>query len=93
MSKQCLQISFFVKLTKNFMKDVVQENAVKFDLEGTAQVVSENEVKIVACGKKDLMDKFIDALHTFSKKYDIENIELEPFIKTKDYRGVFRVIE
>ena len=53
----------------------------------------QGKVKIVACGIKDKMDTFIDILHQGSTASRPEDIEVEPFLKEKEYRGVFRVIE
>lgn len=90
---QCLKITFFLDVPKNFLKNIVQKNARDLRLEGTAQILSEKQVKIIICGQKDLIDKFVDALHRDLAEYSMESLEIEPFIKDKDYRGAFRIIE
>ena len=75
------------------LRSFVQKYAHTLNIEGTAQLVGSQEVLIVACGTKDKVDSFLDALHKGSKQWLPENILIEPFLKERDYRGVFRVIE
>jgi acylphosphatase len=89
---QCLRISFIGDVPRTFLQTTVQKNAKKFGLEGMAQI-DNNSILIVICGIKASIDQFVDVLHKEVIKKAIENIEIEPFIKEKDYRGVFRVIE
>lgn len=92
---QCLRVGFSLIMPKNFLQDVVQKQARLLQLEGTAQAVmgEKTYVKIVVCGKKELIDEFIDSLHQILIKYEGSDLMLEPFIKDKEYRGVFRIIE
>lgn len=76
----------------DFLQEVVRKQATKCQLEGTAQV-ADNKINIIACGDKTNMDQFLDLLHKGTAKFKPDNVELEPFFKEKDYRGVFRVIE
>ena len=90
---KCLKIMLNVSLKEGFMQNIVQKFARKFELEGFVQVWAQDQVKIIVCGEKGQVDSFVDLLHKESHKAHIENIEIEPFLKDKDYRGVFRVIE
>jgi len=92
---KCLRITVQGVLPNGFMRTVVQKYAKKFDLEGTAQRLSgaDQAVKIVVCGRKETVDEFVDALYKGIVKVDVDYIDVEPFFKEKDYRGVFRVIE
>ena len=91
---KCLKISFGADIPDGFLRDFVQKHARTFDLEGTARVFSTQEIIIiVVCGHKDAVDDFLDILHKGSKEVFLEDIEIEPFLKDRDYRGVFRVIE
>jgi len=91
---KCLKITFTADFPDGFLQDVVQKNAQKLDLEGTVQVVSvNNKARIVVCGPKDKVDQFLDVIHKGTAKYVPEEVEIEAFVKDKDYRGVFRVIE
>jgi len=89
---QCVKITLFVGVLKGFLGDFVQKNAMKLGLEGVVKLVSDDQVKIVVCGSRDDVDVFVDTLYKGSKKYQLDNIEMEPFFKARSYRGVFRVI-
>lgn len=90
---QCLLITFFLKKSDNFLPSFVQENARSLGIEGTVQSIGEHEIKIFACGKKESLDDFIDVLHTQAAHNTISDIEIEPLLKARDFRGVFRIIE
>ena len=91
---KCLKISFSAAdLPDDFLRVFIQKQAKSFDIEGVAQIVfTDGRVKIVACGPKEDVDAFVDALHKGSTKTYLDDIEIEPFLKDKDYRGVFRVL-
>ena len=91
---QCLHIKFSLDGSKKVLHNF-QKYARALDLEGTVQVINGQgkEVKLLACGAKDAMEDFLDLLHEDAAKDLIQDIEIEPFIKEKDFRGVFRVIE
>ena len=92
--KKCLKVVFTSTYPAGFLRSFVQKQARDLDLEGTAQVLSTEEKTVVlVCGPKDDVDTFVDALHEGTAKTKLEAIEVEPFIKVKDYRGIFRVIE
>lgn len=91
---KCLRITFIADFPEGFLQSFIQKHAKKLQLEGIAQVIGPGKkVRIIACGAKDDVDAFLDILHKGSSACDLENIEVEPFLKDKDYRGVFRVIE
>jgi acylphosphatase len=93
MMVQCLRITFNLeKIPKNFLQQVVQKHAQELKLEGTVQLAAQT-VKIIVCGKKDDVEAFIDVLHHQTMDQLEGFIEIEPFIRQKDYRGVFRIIE
>lgn len=77
--------------------DVIQEiqkKGGKEGVEGTIQpIVAEKQLKIIVCGDKDHVDKFVDILHKTVAQAGIAEINIEPFVKIKDYRGAFRIIE
>ena len=92
---KCLKIMIpAIGLPKDFLADFIQKYARKFNLEGIAQMMhAEHKIKIIACGLKEDVDAFLDMLHKGSSKVQLGAIEVEPFVRDKDYRGVFRVIE
>ena len=89
----CLRIRFSVGSRNGFLRNFVLKEAKRFDLEGTARFLGDEGVLVIVCGDRDGVDSFVDAIHEKSGKYEIDNIELEPFLKSRDYRSAFRVIE
>ncbi|MCX5924879.1 MAG: acylphosphatase [Candidatus Dependentiae bacterium] len=90
---KCLRITVFGDYTDDLLTSFVQKIAHTFELEGTASAIDETQALIIVCGDKDKVDGFLDALHKGTTKWKPEDLEVEPFLKDKDYRGVFRVIK
>jgi acylphosphatase len=90
---KCLKITLTVEIKQGFLQETIQKNARAYELEGMVQQIAEDKVKIIVCGEKEQVDHFVDALHKESLAAGIKDIEIEPHVKDKDYRGVFRVIE
>ena len=88
--KKCLKITLVSQVLGGGLRDSIQSTARKLNLEGTVQLVEPNEVVIIACGSKDNIDGFLDAIHGVSVP---EDVQVEPFLKEKDYRGIFRILE
>jgi acylphosphatase len=91
--KQCLKVTLHCGKEGDFLTKFLKTCAQKSDVEGVAQRADTNQVVMHVCGKSDGIDTFVDAIHESSTKYNLTDIMLEPFFKTRDYRGVFRVIE
>lgn len=89
---QCLRIVLTMNLPEDFLHNVIKKTARALDLEGTVQLESGNTIRIIACGSKEAIESFLDSLHAQAAQF-LDALEIEPFIKDKDYRGVFRVIE
>jgi len=89
---QNLMITLIVGKAKDFLDEFVKKYANKYGLEGSARLVSANQVKLVICGDSDKVDDFIDHLYKNFEKYEIEDISVEPYFRERDYRGIFRVI-
>ena len=89
----CLRIRFSISSPNGFLHNVIKKEAKKLNLEGTARFQSDKEILLIVCGKRDDVDSFVDVIHEKSSKHGIDNIELEPFLKNRDYRRAFRVIE
>ncbi len=92
MTAKCVRIVCTCKPTKSFAEDV-HKFATKLELEGTYQLIDPEHVRIVASGVKDKIDLFIDVLYKLGTKMKPFAIEVEPFLKDKDYRGIFRIIQ
>lgn len=74
------------------LQSSIQKHARDLSVEGSVQY-HDGKIKITASGKKDNIDKFIDLIHKETAIYTDDIIEVEPFLKDRDYRGVFRIIE
>jgi acylphosphatase len=89
---QCLHITFLSKSTKKLLSDL-QQKAREVSLEGSARIEGENNAIVVVCGSKEKINNFVDFLYQELAKKTIENLMIEPMLRGKDYRGIFRVIE
>jgi acylphosphatase len=90
---KCVRLVFNATLPKDFLHEVIQKIARNYNLEGLVQMMGADQVKIIACGPKEKVDLFVDEMHREMTNRKIFQLEVEPFLKDKDYRGVFRVIE
>ncbi|MCF7900183.1 acylphosphatase [Candidatus Babeliales bacterium] len=90
---QCLRITFVVDVGSDILHSLVHKYAKKLSIEGMVQPVTNTMIKIMACGPKEKMDEFLDALHEAVGLKKLHDIQIEPFFKDRDYRGVFRVLE
>ena len=89
---KCVRITCELKITKAFTASI-QRQATRLDLEGLMHVIIPSNLKIVACGSKENIETFVDFLYKEGALKKPFSIEVEPFLKDKDYRGVFRIIE
>lgn len=89
--KKCLRISCKCRVSKDLTENIKKE-ANKLTIEGNIQVTEPDNLKIVACGSKENIDRLIDSLYKLGSKKNPFSVEIEPFLKEKDYRGIFRVI-
>lgn len=90
---QCFRINCIVTDNKDSLSRTIQEDARRLSIEGTVKFEKENVMHIVACGSKENVQDFLDLIHQHKVDDGLDEVEVEPFLKEKDYRGVFRVIE
>ncbi len=90
---RCMRITCAVADSEVGLHTFVQRYAKKFELEGVVQSLSDTRVRVVVCGTQDAIEDFVDALHHGVVEHVVSALEIEPFLKDRDYRGVFRVIE
>lgn len=91
---KCVKINFVADYPTGFLQDFIQRHARELGLEGLAQSMpTEKSAMVLVCGPKEEVDKFVDLIHRGTKTVQLKDISVEPFLKVKDYRGVFRVIE
>jgi len=74
------------------LTEAIQKLARHLALEGFIQVIDPKNLKIVVCGPKDEIETFLDTLYKVSVTKKPLDLEVEPFVKEKDYRGVFRIL-
>jgi acylphosphatase len=91
--KKCLKITLVSNNSDGGFRDSVQNAARKLDVEGTVQFAEPNQTVIIACGSKENIDAFLDNLHQGFGITVPEDVQVEPFLKEKDYRGIFRILE
>ena len=87
---QCLRIEIIAK--KPVVNQDLQRMAKNLLLEGYAQPTDNSKLHVVVCGEKSKIEAFIDALHEGVLEKKIEQFVIEPFLKDRDYRGVFRFL-
>lgn len=90
---KCVKITFVGKPKHDFLETVIQKHARTLKVEGLAQKTEDGHFKLIACGDIEHIDSFVDMIHKESALSALHDIEIEPFLKDKDYRGVFRIIE
>ena len=91
--KQCVRIIVSGKVNGNGYSEFVRKNAQKLYIEGTVQSNDESKnVVISACGSSDDLDTLIDFLYKGTSTSKVKEIQVEPLISMKDFRGVFRII-
>lgn len=91
--KKCLKITLVSNNIDGGFRDSVQTIARRLEIEGTVQHIEPNEIIIIACGSKEKIDAFLDNIHQGCGVTVPEDVQIEPFLKEKDYRGIFRILE
>lgn len=91
--KKCIKIEFAVQNPQDFLKKVIAKEIKNKSLEGLAQVLPESVVQVCVCAEEDELDDLVDVLYAHVAQYKMTDVIVEPFLKDKDYRGVFRILE
>ncbi len=89
---QCFRIVVEIEGDKECVDRYIQQQAKKLHIEGMMQPLTTTSFRIVVCGVKNAIESFLDELHSNYCGGGVKNVECEPFLKDKDYRGVFRII-
>ncbi len=90
---KCVRITCSLSKFNAKIPPEIQKYAKKYIVEGFVQVAPE-QLQITACGLKDNVDLFVDIIHKICvQDPEKDLLEVEPFLKDKDYRGIFRIIE
>ncbi len=89
---QCVCITLVVNTSLIPFRGFIQKSAQKLAIEGIGNVLAPHTIKIVVHGAHDAIDEFIDVLYTGCDGIRPASVAVEPFVKDRDYRGVFRII-
>lgn len=81
-----------MRASEKKIREFVQKCAHRLHLEGTSIIEPHDTVKIVATGSHEAIEHFIDLLYNGFDGCKPSTIEVEPFIKDRDFRGIFRVL-
>ncbi len=90
--RKCLKIKVMGNVQGNSYRSYIQKTAQKHGVEGIVQGAEDSSILIYACGYSDKLDMFIDDLYRGNAEGGIKGLIAEPFVKEKDFRGVFRII-
>lgn len=91
--KQCIKIVVKGSVQALSYKELIQKQAHKLRIEGSIQGHEADGLLIFACGQSDLLDELIDHIYKGTPETKIRDVAIEPFINSKEFRGVFRIIE
>lgn len=92
--KRSIKITVVGDVNDLSYKQFTQKQAKDLAIEGVVQNQNEEPgLVIYAHGPADNIEKFIDLLYKNPSGKVVEDVYAEPFVKEKDYRGVFRIIE
>jgi len=91
--KKCIKVQFHAKNPKDFLKKVIPPGIKNSKVEGVAQAIDHQTVQVFICAEQEDLDNFLDLIYENIDQYILEGIEVEPFLKDRDFRGVFRIVE
>jgi len=89
---RCLKMLINIEKWEDRWGAQIQAQAKKLDIEGVMQALDGHQMRIMICGKDANLDEFVDYLYDFFISINVRVEELEPFIKERDFRGIFRVL-
>ena len=90
---KCLLVTVSLRKYSEDLVIYIQKSAKANRIEGTIRALDKGTLEIIACSDDDNLDKFIDDIYKGYKSAKPISVEIEPFLKDRDYRGVFRIIE
>lgn len=91
---QCLKVSFIVGSTDfDEMGKRLQKEAKKLNIEGVMQQSQKDKFEVVVCGISDKVEQFLDFIYKECALQKSCELEVEPLMKERDYRGIFRSIK
>lgn len=89
---RCIKMTFSVNRTNDKFLHTLQNQAQKCNLEGLVMANTPETIKIIACGGSSDLEVFLDTIDEIIADQGGHDIMIDPFLKDKDYRGVFRIM-
>lgn len=89
---RCLKVLIKINDWRPEFSHDIQRQAQKTKVEGQIQLINPQQLKLIVCGKNDQLDEFIDYIFDLFISSGVSIEALEPFLKERDYRGIFRII-
>lgn len=89
---RCIKMTFEVKNGNERLFEEIQKKAREYQLEGFIMASSPQAIKMIACGVSADLEVFLDTVDEIIVRQGGQNVEIDPFLKDKDYRGVFRIM-
>ncbi|MFH1831229.1 MAG: acylphosphatase [bacterium] len=91
--KQSVKIKITGQVQEVGYRKFAQKQAQTLGIEGTIQNLDDQSVIIYVCGDATKLDQFIDLLYKGPNKSKIADIQIEPLLTEKSFRGVFRILD
>jgi acylphosphatase len=91
--KQCVKIHVVGKVQDVGFRKFTQKQAQIFQIEGYVQNLENGALTIWACGLTENLDQFIAQTYKGPTASSVQDVTVEPCANSKDFRGVFRIIE
>lgn len=89
---RCIKMTFNVQRSDEKLLNAVQTKAHECKLEGFVLASTPETIKIIACGVSGDLDTFLDKVDEIIAAQGGQDVVIDPFLKDKDYRGVFRIM-
>jgi acylphosphatase len=85
-------MTFSVQHSSEKLLNALQKQALECKLEGVVMASTPGTLKIIACGVSADLDAFLDKVDEIIAAQGGHDVIIDPFLKDKDYRGVFRIM-
>jgi acylphosphatase len=85
-------MTFVVPRSDEQLFEKIQKQARSCQLEGFIMASTPTTIKMIACGVSADLDLFLDKIDEVIATLGGQEVAIDPFLKDKDYRGVFRIM-
>lgn len=90
--KKSLRITVSGKVQNVGLQNHIKERASKLQVEGTSEHHNNGQLLVYASGEDQNLELFIDSIYEGTSSSEVEGVEIESQPRSKDFRGVFRII-